>query len=189
MFKRISDTSIIEGIRNQDDKILNWLYDNYFSTVKKHILNNNGTKEDASDIFQDTVIVLYKQINENKLTLTSDLKGYFFGIARNLWSVQLRNNLRMDELKTNLNEEIPEQDENPDPMLERIISRAFNKLKPDMQEILALYSEGYTYGEIATRLNLKNETNARRKKYISKETLLELVKEDPEYQEYLRLQK
>jgi hypothetical protein len=30
---------------------------------------------------------------------------------------------------------------------------------------------------------------ARRKKYLCKEALLDLVKEDPEYQEYLRLQK
>jgi RNA polymerase sigma factor (sigma-70 family) len=185
LFKRLSDTSIIEGIRNQDDAILNWLYDNYFQTVKKHVLNNSGTNDDVSDVFQDTFIVLYKQIADKSLNLTTDLKGYFFGIARNIWSAQLRKKRKMTELDLDFPEESG-QEEAIDMMFERIISRAFNKLKPDFQKVLSLYSEGHSYEEIAVRLNLKNESYARRKKYISKESLLELVKEDPEYQEYLR---
>ena len=90
LFKKISDINIIDGVRNQDDKILNWLYDNYFQSVKNHVLNNSGSDEDVSDVFQDTIIVLYNQITEDNLNLTTDLKGYFFGIARNVWSAQLR---------------------------------------------------------------------------------------------------
>jgi len=186
LFKRISDTSLIEGIRNQDDKILNWLYDNYLQTVRKHVLNNSGNNDDVSDVFQDTIIVLYKQITDNSLNLTTDLKGYFFGIARNIWSAQLRKKRRMTELDLDFPEE-SWQEETTDLILERIISRAFNKLKPDSQKILSLFSDGYSYEEIADRLDLKNESYARRKKYISKEALMDLVKEDPEYQEYLRL--
>ena len=75
----------------------------------------------------------------------------------------------------------------PDEILERIVSRAFRKLKPDCQTILTLFSEGNSFEEIALKMNLKNETIARRKKYLSKETLLELIKEDPEYKDYLNL--
>ncbi len=73
--------------------------------------------------------------------------------------------------------------------LKGYVSRAFLKLKPDQQMILSLFSDGHSYEEIASRMNLKNELYARRKKYLCKEALLDLVKEDPEYQEYLRLQK
>jgi hypothetical protein len=73
--------------------------------------------------------------------------------------------------------------------MESVVSRAFQKLKPDQQLVLSLFSDGHTYEEIAAKMNLKNEMYARRKKYLCKEALLELVKEDPEYQEYLRLQK
>jgi len=62
-------------------------------------------------------------------------------------------------------------------------------LKSDQQMVLNLFSDGLTYEEIAEKMNLKNEVYARRKKYLSKEALLDLVKEDPEYQEYLRFQK
>lgn len=188
MFKKISDNSIIEGIRNQDDTTLNWLYNNYFNTVSKHILKNNGVSDDVSDVFQDTIIVLYNQIIDGTLNLTSDLKGYFFGIARNIWNTQLRKKRKTVELELDLLQE-PEIDEDNDRMFERIVNRAFQKLKPDSQAVLNLYYEGCSYDEIAVKMNLKNEGYARRKKYLSKEALMELVYKDPEYQEFLRYQK
>jgi RNA polymerase sigma factor (sigma-70 family) len=187
IFRKISDSRIIEGVRLQDDTILNWLYDNYFAAVKNHVLRNSGSNEDVSDVFQDTIIVLYNQITEGNLNLTTDLKGYFFGIARNVWKAQLRKNQRNTELVIDIPDEDP--DDYGDPLLERVVSRAFQKLKPDQQLILSLFSDGHTYEEIAAKMNLKNEMYARRKKYLCKEALLDLVKDDPEYQEYLRLMK
>ena len=188
LFNKFSDISIIEGVCKQDDRILNWLYDNYLQAVKNYVLRNSGTVEDVSDVFQDSIIVLYKQIIENNLNLTTDLKGYFFGIARNVWNAQLRKKQRITELDIDLADE-DETAEAGDPVLERVISRAFKKLKPDQQTILSLFSEGHSYEEIALKMNLKNEVYARRKKYLCKEVLLELVKKDPEYQEYLRFLK
>ncbi len=188
MFNKISDKSIIAGIKSQDDKTLNWLYDNYFQTIKKHVINNSGTNADVSDIFQDTIIVLYSQIKDNSLKLTTDLKGYFFGIARNLWKAQLRKSQETIELNIDFAEE-PEAEELSDPLFERILSRAFQKLKPDFQKILTLYSDGCSYEDIAIEMNLKNENYARRKKYLCKEALMDMIKNDPEYQEYLRFRK
>jgi RNA polymerase sigma factor (sigma-70 family) len=175
-------------VRNQDDKILNWLYDNYFQPVKNHVLGNSGSIDDVSDVFQDSIIVLYNQITDYSLHLNTDLKGYFFGIARNVWSAQLRKKQRTIELEFDISDE-DSADEQFDPALERVISRVFKKLKPDQQMVLNLFSEGHSYEEIASMMDLKNEVYARRKKYLSKEALLELVREDPEYQEYLRFDK
>ncbi|OFY62299.1 MAG: hypothetical protein A2V64_05480 [Bacteroidetes bacterium RBG_13_43_22] len=188
LFKRISDNNIIEGIRKQDGKTLNWLYDNYFQTVKKYVIKNSGSNEDVSDVFQDSIIILYNQITTQNLSLTTDLKGYFFGIARNIWSAQLRKKRKTTDLDIDLPDEMAHEDTD-EPMFERIVSRAFQKLKPDNQTILTLFSDGHSYEEIAIKMNLKNEIYARRKKYLSKEALIELVKEDPEYQEYLRYRK
>lgn len=188
LFNKISDIDIINGVRNQDDKILNWLYDNYFQSVKNHVLSNSGSIEDVSDVFQDTIIALYNQITDNSMTLTTDLKGYFFGIARNVWSAQLRKKQKTIELEFDLPDDA-ENEELADPTLERILSRAYHKLKPDQQMVLNLFSDGLSYQEIAAKMNLKNEVYARRKKYLCKEILIELVKEDPEYQEYFRFQK
>jgi len=188
LFNKFSDIDIINGVRNQDVKVLNWLYENYLGTIRSYIFNNSGNEQDVSDVFQDTIIILYKLISENKLNLDGDLKGYFFGIARKTWNDQLRIAGRTTELTQDFPEET-DSDEIIDPVMERVVSRAFLKLKPDQQEVLNLYSDGLAYAEIAVRMKLKNETYARRKKYLCKEALLEIVKEDPEYQEYLRLRK
>lgn len=188
LFKKISDINIIEGVRKQDNKVLNWLYDNYLQSVRSYVLKNSGSEEDVSDVFQDSIIVLYTQISENNLNLTTDLKGYFFGIARNVWNAQMRKKQRTTELDIDLSDE-DEMEEINNQILERVVSRAFQKLNPDEQTVLNLFSDGHSYEEIAVKMNLKNEIYARRKKYLCKEVLLELVKEDPEYQEYLRLQK
>jgi RNA polymerase sigma factor (sigma-70 family) len=185
LFRKYSDNTLVEGLRKQDDKIINWLYDNYLQSVKKYVLNNSGSVDDVSDVFQDTIIILYKQIIENDLDLTTDLKGYFYGIARNVWHSNLRKKQKSTELLFDISDE-DDSDDNHLPMLEEIVSRSFPQLKPDQQEILNLFSEGYSYEDIAEKMGLKNETYARRKKYLSKEALIEFVKQDPEYQEYLR---
>jgi RNA polymerase sigma factor (sigma-70 family) len=184
-FKKYSDIEIIEGIRKQDDKVLNWLYNSYFSLVREHVMKNSGNEEDVADVLQDSIIVLFEQIQDDKLKLTTDLKGYFFGVARNIWN----GHLRRKQKTTSLESDHPEEDgteESNRLMLEKIVAKAFKKLRPDQQEILNLFSEGIAYDEIARRMNLASEEYARRKKYMCKEALVDLLKEDPEYQEYLR---
>lgn len=149
------------------------------------MLSNSGSVEDVSDVFQDSIIVLYKQITEGRLNLTTDLKGYFFSIARNVWSAQLRKIQKTSELEHDIAED-DETDIIDDPTLERVVSRAFSKLKPDEQMVLKLYSDGNSYEAIADKMGFKNETYARRKKYLCKEAVLKLMSDDPEYQEYLR---
>jgi RNA polymerase sigma factor (sigma-70 family) len=188
LFNKISDKNLIEGLRCQDDKVLNWLYDNYLQDVKNHVRRNSGSDEDASDVFQEAIIILYKNILQQDFSLSTDLKGYFFGIARNIWNAQLRYKRKVAELDMDIAEE-SDIDEVIDPVLERIVSRSFQKLKPDCQTVLNLFSEGCSYGEIAQKMGLKNETYARRKKYLCKEALMEIIKDDQEYKEFLRFNK
>jgi RNA polymerase sigma factor (sigma-70 family) len=188
VFKTFSDTSLIEGLRKQDDKVLNWLYENYLPAVRSYIFNNNGTAEDVSDVFQDAIIALYTQIKGGTLKLESDLKGYFFGIARRIWINKARKELKTTVLEFEIAEEEDTEESNKI-VLERIINRVFHKLKPDEQMVLNLIMEGYSYEEIAVKMEYKNEVYARRKKYLCKEVLLDLLREDPEYQEYSRFLK
>jgi RNA polymerase sigma factor (sigma-70 family) len=185
--RKLSDKEIVEGIRVQDDETLNYIYSHFFQIVRGHVLKNSGTEDDVPDIFQDAIIVLYQRITEDNINLTSDLKGYFYGIARNIWNVQLRHKRRTEELNIDLPEE-KEEDVN-DPIFQRLMNRAFNKLKPDCQAVIAMYYDGCSYEEIAVKMKLKNANYARRKKYLCKEALMELIKSDPEYKEYQRFLK
>jgi RNA polymerase sigma factor (sigma-70 family) len=188
LLRKLTDKDILEGIRQQNEKVLSYLYDHYFPTVRNHVLKNSGSKDDVSDVFQDTIIALYQQVSGNHLNLTSDLKGYFFGIARNIWNAQLRQKKRVSELNIDVVEE-DDSDDLFDPALEKILSRSFQKLKPDCQTVITLFYSANSYEEIANKMKLKNETYARRKKYLCKEALIELIKNDPEYKEYQRFLK
>lgn len=186
LFKRIPDSTIIEGVLRQDEKILAWVYKNYLQTVRHYVLKNSGTEADVSDVFQEAIIILYTRIRDKNFDLTSDLKGYFFGISKNIWNAQLRRKVKNTELISDYPDE-EDDDDFKNAVLEKIISRVFTKLKPDAQTILRLFSEGCSYEEIAARMNLKSETYARRKKYLSKEALIELIKNDPDYPDFLNL--
>lgn len=179
LFKKYSDSAIIEGLCRQDNKILEYLYDAYFEMVRDYLRKNSGSDDDVYDVMQESIIILYKQVRENEFTLTTDLKGYFFGIARNRWHEQLRKNPRFSDLP----EDPPAEDDNEENKLtlERIVSRSFMLLKEDCQMIINLFMEGYDYEEIARKMGLKNDVYARRKKYLCKEALMDIIKSDNEY--------
>jgi len=182
LFKKYSDSDIIDGIRRQDSRILTYLYEAYYEVIRDHLRKNSGSDDDVYDVLQETVVILYKQVTEGSLTLTGDLKGYFFGVARNIWNTQLRYRSRLTSLDCDP-EDFPDTEDISGATLERIVIRSFALLKEDCQMMLTLYSEGHTYEEIARRMSLKNESYARRKKYLCKEALMEIIKTDPEYQD------
>ena len=182
LFKKYSDSDIIDGIRRQDSRILTWLYDSWYEVVRDHLKKNSGSDDDVYDVLQETVVILYKQVTGENFNLTSDLRGYFFGVARNVWNTQLRYRSRLTSLETDP-VDFAETDEAAGATLERIVMRSFALLGEDCQMMLNLFTEGFSYEEIARKMGLKNESYARRKKYLCKEALMEIIKTDPEYQD------
>ncbi|MBE7176058.1 MAG: sigma-70 family RNA polymerase sigma factor [Mucilaginibacter polytrichastri] len=57
--------------------------------VLQLIINNNGNEDDAKDIYQETIIVLYNRIKGGGFKLTSKLKTFIYSIARRLWLKKL----------------------------------------------------------------------------------------------------
>ena len=164
----------------QDNKILEYLYDAYFEMISDYLRKNSGTEEDVYDVLQESIVILYKQVREDNFELKTDLKGYFFGIVRNVWNVQLREKKRV----TALDIDIVDEGDQPDAdqaTLERIVSRSFILLKEDCQMIINLFMEGDSYEDISRKMGLKNESYARRKKYLCKEALMDIIKSDNEY--------
>jgi DNA-directed RNA polymerase specialized sigma24 family protein len=49
--------------------------------------------------------------------------------------------------------------------------------------VMNLFIDGHSYEEIARKMGMKSETYARRKKYLCKEALMQIIKTDPEYQD------
>lgn len=182
LFRKYSDKDIIDGIRRQDSKILSYLYESYFEVVRDHLRKNSGSEDDVYDVLQETVVILYRQVTGDSFNLTTDLRGYFFGIARNVWNSQLRYRSRLTSFEMDP-PDTAESDEADNATLERIVTRSFGLLKEDCQMIINLFTEGYSFEEIARKMGMKSESYARRKKYLCKEALMEIIKSDREYQD------
>lgn len=183
MFRKHSDKQLVEGLRKGDDKTLNYLYQNYFSTVKSYITKNSGTEADAYDVFQDALMVVFKKFQHNGVELSCDLKGYVFGIARNLWSNQLRLKKEQSDYDRDVMDEF-ELEKLLDTPIEQIVQRSFLILPAESQKVLTMHLEGKTYEEIAREMGYKSIAYARRKKYLCKEELIKLIKADPDFEDY-----
>ncbi len=185
---RYTVTEIIDGLRRRDNRVLRFIYKTYYPAVVKLILENSGTEDDAKDIFQESLIVVFKNIREKAdFKLESGFQTYIYSIARLLWLKHLRKN-RNHEKTLKENHPFIEFEE-PKPFREEDIryalyQRAFIKIPPDCQKILKMSVDGIAQKEIADTLGFKSENYIKKRKHFCKEYLIGKIKEDPEYGNY-----
>lgn len=86
--------NLLEQLASAEDSAFRSLYRQYFNMVKYLVEQNNGDANDASDIFQETMIILFEKCRDGKLTLTAGIKTYIYSISRNLWLKKLRDRKR-----------------------------------------------------------------------------------------------
>jgi len=179
------DYILIKGIQEGDSKIIRQVYTDYFNRIQVFIENNSGKENDALDIFQDALMVIYQKSKDPDFKLSSTLYTYLFAICKNLWFKQLKK-------KSNSERTIPDEKVLIDK--ERIIEainerdryqlyrKKFQKLSADCQQILMLFFEGQSMRKIAELMNI-SEKYARKRKFNCKEKLIDAVKKDHLYHE------
>ena len=159
----MTDKQIIEFLRNNKyQKAVNGLYD-VLSTAKKYVHSNSGTTDDAKDIFQDALVVLYKNVQSENFALTVPLKTYLFAIVKNLWLQELRRRNKMPV--TSDQADIPDTTFNDDKNFD-IAQAAFNLLGEKCRQLLIMfYFKKKSYKELASFLAFGDERTAKNQKY------------------------
>ena len=84
-----TDSEVILGILNNSENVLKRLYLAYFPMILQLVINNNGNTDDAKDIYQEAIIVLYNKVKTGDFELSSKLKTYIYSICRRLWLKRL----------------------------------------------------------------------------------------------------
>jgi len=107
------------------------------------VQKNNGTQEDAIDIFQEGVLCLWTNISQGKYILKDNTKisTYLFTICRNLWISRLRKNKKIVLLQLDA-ERIPEEESaDHEHYYQRIksLEQSFGKLDEACRKILQLF--------------------------------------------------
>lgn len=83
---RTLDDKILTAIYSgKDQQVLNLLYKEVLPGIRSYVQKNNGNKEDANDIFQDTVLIFYNKVKQHQFDKQYEISAYMFSIARNLW--------------------------------------------------------------------------------------------------------
>lgn len=87
---QFNDDQYIEGLRNNDNGVLEALYKKHYNIVLKFIVNNSGSEEEAQDIYQEAIIVLYENAKKPGFVLSCRLQTYIYSVARHIWLKQLK---------------------------------------------------------------------------------------------------
>jgi len=86
----VTDVVLLQMLRRDEGISFKMLYSVGFPIISGYITTNAGTKEDAEDVFQEAIIVLWKKIRNPDFELTCSLKTFLFAIAKNIWLNRLR---------------------------------------------------------------------------------------------------
>jgi RNA polymerase sigma factor (sigma-70 family) len=177
--------AIIESIRNgRNDEALNYLYKDPLRKVRKYILSNSGTLDDANDVFQDAVVALFHYIKTNKYNEEYEVDAFLFRVAKNSWIDNMRKNKKV------LKEEFVGFDIGDDSnyLTETIAQEKlntfhhmFNKLEENCKKILSyVIFDKKNMKEIAILMGLKNDNIAKNQHYRCKKYFSQILSENKE---------
>lgn len=179
MFRINKDREIIDAIKTgQNTFVLNHLYKYALPPILKYITQNNGDDDEAKDIFQDAVIILFTNVKLGKFDESKDITAFLYFISRNLWINRVkRRNRQFDIGKVQLSE----VDEGPlaivitdekKKAIEELMDKAGSRCKELMR--YALYDD-FSMKEIAIKMGFSAESVAKTTHYRCKQKLIELV--------------
>ncbi len=155
--------------------------------VKNYVIKNNGAQEDAEDLLQDSLIVLWQNVRKPEFELTSKPSTYIMAIVKNMWLKKLSKNSRMageELIKPENHSEIT----NPGQQMDmQKLTEALDEVGDTCREVLTMfYFDGYDMNSIAEALNFANSDTAKAKKYQCFKKLEEILKKRYAITDFLR---
>ncbi|MBS1635059.1 MAG: sigma-70 family RNA polymerase sigma factor [Bacteroidetes bacterium] len=166
----MNDDAIIQCIRqNQYHPAMKKLYA-YFPVIRKFIVKNHGTRQEAEDIFQEGLIIFCRKALSEDFVLSSRIDTYLYGVCRYLWLDELKKKNKMPLQETNtghIASETPEYeaDVHEDQHV-KTAQQAVARLGEKCRALLELfYFKKRSLKEIAQELGFSSEKTAKNQKY------------------------
>lgn len=186
--KSYTDQQIQRGILRNDNLVLQFIYKQFFYKVNNFIKNNSGDEDDANDVFQEAIIIIFRKLKEdNTIFETRPFPTYLFTVCRYLWLKQLESK-RVEKEK--VTDSLPFQSDLYDDSLNELViknekyslyQKHFKNLSADCQKIMQMFFEKIPLKQIAQIMGYKSEKYAKKRKYKCKELLINRIKQDADY--------
>jgi len=161
---------LLKGLAHNDSKAIESVYKDNFNMVLAYIINNNGSYDEAKDIFQEAMITLYEKAKSDSFVLTCQIKTYVYSVCRRLWLKRLQQLGRISTGVENYDETVVVEEDME--VHERrnaefnMMERALNSLGEPCKSLLeAYYLKKKGMNEIALMFGYTNADNAKNQKY------------------------
>jgi RNA polymerase sigma factor (sigma-70 family) len=176
-----SDAHILDLIQRGDEEALVILHHAHRRAITGYVLKNSGTNDDAQDVLQESLVILWERIRSGRFQQTAQLGTFLFGIAKNLWRRSLARSRRESPLDAE-----SEVSDDAISALERMVgeeekimvAEALEGIGETCRQLLLLYYwEELSMEQIAVRMGFANAATAKSKKYQCKRILERILSE------------
>jgi RNA polymerase sigma factor (sigma-70 family) len=181
-----TDADIISNLVNDQEvsASLKFLYRENFQVLSRYVLGNNGSEQDAEDIFQEVIVAFINLLKAGKFRGESSIRTFLFSLNKHLWLNELKRRgralLREEKYEKSMNRE----DQTADLAMELEQTRGelmktLDLLGESCRKVLLLfYFENKSMKEMLELLPYENEQVVRNKKSKCMKKLEALVKEN-----------
>ena len=169
MNRHTTNNLSLQDFKGDSNAAFGILYSSYFVFTKRFVLNNKGSGEDAEDVFQDALIVLYEKLCADDFKVYTCLENYVTGISKNLWLKKLRKQFNTEEISGNYyaknSEEIDLAIENERNYIDKLAD-FIGKVSSHCQNLIDdIFMKNKSIEEIQTKYNYSSKKNAQNQKY------------------------
>jgi len=185
--KQHKDYRYIEGLMQHNYQVVEEIYAKHSKAIVKLVCQNSGTKDDAKDVIQESLIIIYQKAKQIDFNLTSNFSTFFYGVCRNVWWRTLKKNkYKISDIEgeihlvddININKEIDEKERY------QFYLKKLNELTDGCRQILQLHFDGKKIKEIVNIMGLSSVSYASKRKHKCKARLIELIETDASFLEY-----
>jgi RNA polymerase sigma factor (sigma-70 family) len=188
-----SDQKYIQALVDNNELLLNELYDKFSCKIRRLIINNHGSEADAADIFQETLLTICQKAKGQNFVLTCPIDAFIYLVAKDKWINELakRKSHKVTFIDSYGYDKIGEDTFKiaEEIVLERarkeLIAAKVEELSESCKQLLKLSWEEKSLKEVAEILKLKYGY-VRKKKSECMAKLIELVKQCPEFKSLKR---
>ncbi|MEO6490684.1 MAG: sigma-70 family RNA polymerase sigma factor [Ferruginibacter sp.] len=164
------EKTLLEGLAKEDKNSIEQIYRDNYSMVQSLILNNNGSTDDAADIFQEAMIVLFEKSRTVGFELNCQLKTFIYSVCRRLWLKRLQQLQRFGRKADEMEEIVPVEDDlemhekrqHDFNLMETVMGKVGEPCKSLLE---AYYIQKKQMHQIAKDFGYTNADNAKTQKY------------------------
>lgn len=164
-----SEEALLIALKKNDNDALKHIYKLYWPMISQFILRNNGTRDDAEELYQEGIIALYEKTKASDFTLTCSLKTFIYSICRNKWLHKLRSRKPLLDIEHHI-EILPDESDQEDvtsdfPNDKQIMQAIASLGDPCHSLLVGFYYHKLSLEELGQRLNYANMGVAKQQKF------------------------